>query len=58
MTQEEEYFYSMVSPKIARKKRPCLKCTITFVSENGKRICGSCLASNQKVRSDRESYRY
>lgn len=58
MTREEEYFYSLISPKIAKKKRPCLKCRITFLSENGKRICGSCLAQNQNVRSFRESCRY
>ena len=58
MTREEEYFYSMISPKIAKKKRACLKCKITFLSENGKRVCGSCLASNQNVRSEREGYRY
>lgn len=37
------YFYSLVSPQGQRKKRACLRCRRTFVSQGaGHRICGAC----------------
>lgn len=43
------YFYSLVHPRAERKKRPCLKCNVHFVSRSvGNRICSSCAEQNSR----------
>jgi|SaaInlStandDraft_1057018.scaffolds.fasta_scaffold27984_1 hypothetical protein len=38
-----DYFYSLVSPKNPRKKRQCLRCRRSFLSDNyGNRVCAQC----------------
>jgi ribosomal protein S27AE len=50
LSEEDSYFYSLVKPSTAKKKRRCLKCSVVFLSANyGNRVCGSCAAQNNRA---------
>lgn len=50
ISEEDSYFYSLVKPVTAKKKRACLKCGVVFLSANyGNRVCGSCAAQNSRA---------
>jgi hypothetical protein len=53
---KEEYFYSLVRPKLERKKRRCLRCLDHFESFGpAHRLCGVCVAANKRVGARAES---
>jgi hypothetical protein len=50
MTKEEreKYFKSLIAPPAVKKKRTCLKCGRSFLSESsGHRICCFCVEKNE-----------
>jgi ribosomal protein S27AE len=50
LNETDSYFYSLVKPTTAKKKRQCLKCGVVFLSANyGNRVCGSCAAQNNRA---------
>lgn len=47
---KEEYFYSLVRPRLERKKRRCLRCSDHFESFGpAHRLCGACVLANKRV---------
>lgn len=48
-TEQDAYFYSLVTPKRKAKKVRCLRCQDIFQSFSaGNRVCGSCNESNSR----------
>ena len=49
LLDSNDYFFSLVKPTTARKKRRCLRCAVVFLSSgHANRVCGSCAAKNNR----------
>ena len=55
LTLRDDTFWSLVKPQAGKKKRACLKCSITFMSMYSNRLCSQCDIKN-RLQSDKAVY--